>query len=176
MHLPSPCLRRAWRAQTREAAGAGECAEEQPVRLQRPPDQRQRARQVVDAVERTGRDDEVEGGIGKGQPILIRLNAARRFGEAPSGIRRDDLDPPLAQEPAEMPSGAAEIERRSERPAYVVEPADQFVGGKPMEIIGIARPPRRAVPPQTPQAPVERPLDLALDRPLDLMGDEPGCC
>ncbi len=46
--------------QPRQAAGAEEGGEEQAVGPQRPADLDQRAGQVVDRVERAGRDDQVE--------------------------------------------------------------------------------------------------------------------
>ena len=69
--------------QPRQAAGAGEGAEEQAVRPQRPSDQKQRARQIVDGVERARRDDQVEGAVGEGQPVLVLDAAGQRAKAAP---------------------------------------------------------------------------------------------
>ena len=80
-------LRRAQRgAQPGQAVAADEGAEKQPVRAQRAADQAQRARQVADLIEHSGAYHQIEGGIGEGQPVLVRLNATRVRREEEAGI------------------------------------------------------------------------------------------
>eukprot|EP01035_Chromulina_nebulosa_P032378 gene32378-43258_t len=71
-----------YRAQRREAAGTGKGGEEQAIGPQGPPHERERAGQIVDAVEHPGRHDEIERRVGKAWLVLIGLDAARRSGEA----------------------------------------------------------------------------------------------
>ena len=59
-------------AQFDQRIAAQDRREEQPVRLQRPPDLDQGARQIVDPVQRQCRSDQIERAIGKGQKFFIR--------------------------------------------------------------------------------------------------------
>lgn len=124
--------------QRRQTAGCGKGGKEQPVRAQHAPDQGQRARQIVDGVKNTCRDHQIERCIGKGQAVLIALNAADGARKAEpsvksrvSAIRRHD-----------QPTGAsAEIEHIVETARYHAEPVVEALKHEaPQEIMrGVIR-------------------------------------
>jgi ComF family protein len=114
-------------AQTREAVPPDEAGEEQAVGFQHAADQRQRAGQVVHAVQHPGAEDEIEAGVGEGQAILVALHAARRAGEGEPGIGADGGDAARAQCRRRRPVRAAEIEGAGEAAGDAVQPLDQFV-------------------------------------------------
>ena len=129
--------------QARQAAGAGEGGEEQPVGPQRAPDLDERARQVVDRVEQAGRDDQIEARLGEGKPILV-------------GIGRSDLEAALAQPPARpaiRPENRAR-RRRSASPGRAARTARRRCGGGDSRRRRLAA--RRAGAAQPAQGAVER--------------------
>ena len=157
----APLRRRASRSQPRQAARAGEGGEEQAVGPQRPPDQGSAPGRSLTLSSAPDRDDEVEGGVGEGQAVLVALHAAGARGERGAGIGGDHVEPALAQAAGQIAAAAAEIERvarkaRWHRPSRSISSS----AARRMEIIGAGAARRGAVAAQPAQAPVER---LVLD-------------
>ena len=114
-----------------QAAGPGEGGKEQPVGPERAPDQQERARQVVDAVECSDRGDQVEPDVAEGQAVFIALHAPGSRREKSARIGGRDLEAAFAQRCGEVAGAAAKIERVREAPLHQVKPLDQLVGRSP---------------------------------------------
>lgn len=143
-------------AKSRQTARSGEGGKQQTVGAQRAADQRQGARQVVDAVQHADRDDEVEGAVGEGQVVLVTLDTGRARGEGAPGIDRDHVHAAGAQAAGEIAIAAAEIERGPEVAPHQIEPLEQFVGRAPMQIESIVVGHGGAISPETTKPSVER--------------------
>ena len=83
-------------AQLDQGVAADERGEEQPVRLERAPDLHQRARQIVDELQRERGDHEIERGVAERQRFLVGGNRqsgthGTRAGERIGGDDRADL-------------------------------------------------------------------------------------
>jgi hypothetical protein len=77
--------------QPRQASGAGKGSEEQPSGRSARPDQRESAREIVDAVQHADRKDQIERSVDEGQAILVALNTAGLVRKQPPGIAGKDL-------------------------------------------------------------------------------------
>jgi hypothetical protein len=91
-------------SQARKAARSGKGGEEQPVRPQGPPDEGERPGQIVDAVKHADADHEIECAVGKGQAVLIAVDASGRPREPPARIGAGDLETARAESPLSAPS------------------------------------------------------------------------
>ena len=98
------------------------------------PDERQRAGQIVDLVEHAGADDEVEAGVGEGQPFLVALHPAGGAGEGQAGVEAGDARAGWRREGGVE---AAEIEYFLEPPGHRRQPfVDTFQHGHAQEVMG----------------------------------------
>ncbi len=107
------------RTQCGQAASADKGPKKQSIWPKNSPDQRERARQIVDGVENACRDDKIECAIAKGQPILIALHTAAKPGKAKPGI---DSRHTCADRRIERAAATAEIEYVPERSGHAREP------------------------------------------------------
>ena len=144
------------RAQARQGTRAGQRAEEQAVGPQHAPDQRQRAGQVVDLIEHSRADHQVETGVGEGQPVLVRLHPASRACPGEAGIRAHDPRTRRSlRRHRQRRIEAAEVQHRLERAANGGEPVeDAFDHHLPQEIV-LAEACHRAVAPLSPRGAIE---------------------
>ena len=125
-----------------EGASTNNGTQEQTIRAEDPPDQGQRAWQVVDLIEHAGADHQVEAGIGKGQAVLVTLNAAGGAGPGEAGVAAGDAG---ARRGLERAIETAEVEHLAEGAVHRRQAfSDAVQHGSPQEVmIGVAR--RRAI-------------------------------
>ena len=133
--------------------------EQQPVGLQGAADLHQRARQVVDEMQREPGHDEVERLIGERQRLLVGLHAravALRQ-QAGRGLHVDDhLDARhAAQPPAEQAVVGPEIERDGKPAVDRRQTLDEVVGDAGEQEVVVCSPVRHAIAPREQKAPVE---------------------
>lgn len=136
-----------------QATRSDEARQKQSVRLERTTALDQRAGQVVDAVEYSGRNDQIETFGCERQPILIALDTAG--GEARTGIGGDDLDIAAAQRARHRTIPGSKIERMFEATRHQVEPVEQSLDDGIAQEAILAEPIGGAIPPHTALASVK---------------------
>lgn|GEM_PF-4547187 len=115
-------------SETRQAARTGKCSHEEPVGPKRSPDQSQSSGQVVDAIEDSNGNDEIEAAIGERQAVLVALNPVRTRREKRASVGGPHINSNLPEPLREISVAGTEIERLSEVALHQLQPVDQLVG------------------------------------------------
>ncbi len=141
-------------AQFGQGRAAQDRADEQTIRLQRPPRLDQGSDQVIGPVQRQGRHHQVQRGVGQRQGFLVQ-HQARAGAARQHGLRQVRLDQQadlgggvaVGQGLGEHPAAGAQVQGQGELPLDGLQPFDDVLGRPALEEVGgriAARGPRQA--------------------------------